>query len=148
MLDGELMKGISPMIAIILLIAFTVAVGGILSVWFSTTTTSQTGITGSAATNYTKCGGVGLSIQSASSTLIRYANPSIQNITGIQFIATDGISSWTIIPIGSQFLIPSNVSTVAWTKGTNVSLTALAYCLGSVPIGGRCDNTMSCWTTS
>jgi len=42
-------KGISPFIATILLIGFTVAVGAILSVWFTTFTRTQTtGITGAA----------------------------------------------------------------------------------------------------
>jgi flagellin-like protein len=36
------MKGISPMIAVILLIAFTVAIGGIISIFFTTFTRTQT----------------------------------------------------------------------------------------------------------
>ncbi|TAL47764.1 hypothetical protein EPN87_02145 [archaeon] len=141
------MKGISPMIATILLIAFTVAVGGILSVWFSTTTTSQTGITGAAAQNYTRCGGAAINIQSVSSTLIRFSNPSIQTISSIQFLATDGSNSWVVTP-NMTSLTASNFTTVAWTKGTNITLTATGLCLSSVPVGGRCDNTMSCWTGS
>jgi flagellin-like protein len=35
-------KGISPMIAVILLIAFTVAIGGIISIFFTTFTRTQT----------------------------------------------------------------------------------------------------------
>jgi flagellin-like protein len=141
------MKGISPMIAVILLIAFTVAVGGILSVWFSTTTTSQTGITGAAATNYTRCGGAAINIDSASSTLIRFSNPSVQTISSIQFLATDGTSSWIITPTNTS-LASGLAATQAWTKSANVSLTATGLCLSSVPVGGKCDNTMSCWTVS
>jgi flagellin-like protein len=36
------MKGISPMIATVLLIAFTVAIGGIISIWLTTYTTTTT----------------------------------------------------------------------------------------------------------
>jgi flagellin-like protein len=43
-------KAISPMVATVLLIGFTIAVGAILSVWFTTFTRTQTAsITGSAA---------------------------------------------------------------------------------------------------
>ena len=57
------MKAISPMIAVVLLIAFTVAVGGILSVWFSTLTTTQTTIVGSATQNQIVCASVDLAIR-------------------------------------------------------------------------------------
>ncbi|TAL47763.1 hypothetical protein EPN87_02140 [archaeon] len=141
------MKAISPMIATILLIAFTVAVGGILSVWFSTTTTSQTGITGAAAQNYTRCGGASINIESAGSTIIRFSNPSLQTVSSIQFLATDGANSWLITPTTTS-LTTANATTQAWVKGTNTTLTATGLCLSSVPVGGRCDNTMSCWTVS
>jgi flagellin-like protein len=39
---GEKMKAISPMIATVLLIGFTIAVGAILSLWFTTFTRTQT----------------------------------------------------------------------------------------------------------
>jgi len=45
-------KGISPFVAAVLLIGFTVAVGAILSVWFTTFTRTQTtAITGSTGCN-------------------------------------------------------------------------------------------------
>ena len=57
------MKAISPMIAVILLIAFTVAIGGILSVWLTSVTQTQTSTTGSYAEKVSKCAGVSLSIK-------------------------------------------------------------------------------------
>jgi flagellin-like protein len=48
---GEKMKkAISPMIATVLLIGFTIAVGAILSVWFTTFTRTQTTAVGAGAT--------------------------------------------------------------------------------------------------
>jgi len=57
------MKGISPMIAVILLIAFTVAIGGILSVWLTSVTQTQTSTAGSYAEKVSKCAGVFLAIK-------------------------------------------------------------------------------------
>ncbi len=51
------MKAISPMIATVLLIAFTVAIGGVLSLWLSTLTSTQTGTVGTQGTNLAKCAG-------------------------------------------------------------------------------------------
>jgi len=57
------MKGISPMIAVILLIAFTVAIGGILSVWLTSVTSTKTSTAGSYAEKVAKCAGVSLAIE-------------------------------------------------------------------------------------
>jgi len=48
-------KGISAMIATVLLIAFTVAVGGILSIWLTSLTNTQTESTGTAAERQVLC---------------------------------------------------------------------------------------------
>jgi flagellin-like protein len=51
MFIGELMKkAISPMVATVLLIGFTIAVGALLSVWFTTFTRTQTATVGAGAT--------------------------------------------------------------------------------------------------
>lgn len=57
------MKAISPLIASVLLIAFTVAVGGVLSVWITSFTTSSTQTVEEQATTSLACsyGGVSLS---------------------------------------------------------------------------------------
>lgn len=49
------MKAISPLIATVLLIAFTVAVGGILSLWLTTFTKSQTTIVGQRSETDLQC---------------------------------------------------------------------------------------------
>ena len=49
------MKGISPMLAVILLIAFTVAIGGLLSVWITSMTKTQTGVAGAGAEKLIAC---------------------------------------------------------------------------------------------
>lgn len=56
------MKGISPFVAAILLIALTVAVGGLLAGWFSTLTSSQTQTVSATSEQLAKCASSSLSI--------------------------------------------------------------------------------------
>jgi len=57
------MKAISPMIAVVLLIAFTVAVGGILSTWLSTLATTQTSIVSAGTEKQVRCSSVNLLVR-------------------------------------------------------------------------------------
>ena len=70
------MKAISPMIAVILLIAFTVAIGGILSVWLTGLQQQQTTATGEYAEKVAKCAGVSLAIENISDTLFQVSYES------------------------------------------------------------------------
>ncbi len=49
------MKGLSPLIAVVLLIGFTVAIAGIISVWITGTTRTQTDIIGEQAILQSEC---------------------------------------------------------------------------------------------
>ena len=49
------MKGISPMIATVLLIAFTIGVGGLVTIFFTGLTKTQTGIVSQNSQNFTQC---------------------------------------------------------------------------------------------
>lgn len=54
------MKGVSPLIATVLLIAFTIAVGGIISVWLTQFTQTQTDIVGKESETQIVCGTGGI----------------------------------------------------------------------------------------
>jgi flagellin-like protein len=71
------MKGISPLIASVLLIAFTVAVGGILSIWLVGFTTTNTNIISEQTTDELECSYAAVSIRN-----LRY-NTTSSNITGM-----------------------------------------------------------------
>lgn len=75
------MKGISPFIAVVLLIAFTVAIGGILSVWFSTITTSQTATVQSSSDALAKCSSTAISISDVRYNTSAAATPKMVNVT-------------------------------------------------------------------
>lgn len=92
------MKGISPLIATILLIAFTVAVGGLLSVWFSSLTTSQTQTVQAGSDALANCATTSLSITdvryvaSGSSRIVNVtiASSGNQNLKNLTFVIAGG----------------------------------------------------------
>jgi flagellin-like protein len=135
------MKGISPMIATILLIAFTVAVGGIISIWLGGLSTTMTGRTEAAATNQTKCAGAWIKIDNVKTDRIFYSNPTIQNISSIKLYISDG----TIITPTNTSLTPGDAASYNFIRDTNNSVTARGLCLASVPIEGKCSSGESCW---
>ena len=77
------MKGVSPLIASIILIGFTVAVGGIIGMWLTTLSRTQTGIIENIAEKQAKCSSSTLVIKEAkynlSSTLV---NVTVTHETG------------------------------------------------------------------
>jgi FlaG/FlaF family flagellin (archaellin) len=138
------MKGISTFIATILLIAFTVAVGGIISLFLTGFTKTQTGTAESIGTNVTKCGGISIDVLSVTGTTIVIVNPSSQTITSISLIPNNG----TAISLGSLSLASAGTNSTTWQRGTNTSVTAYGLCLSSVAVKGACNSGESCWSSS
>ena len=134
-------KGISPMIAVVLLIAFTVAVGGILSVWLTSFTTTTTGSVESAATNETKCSGTYIDVISVSSTAVIITAKGSQSISDIGCLTDTGgnISSIVSVDLTSGASYAGN-----WTRGSETSIICTGKCL-NIGKMGECKSTQSCW---
>jgi len=134
------------MIATVLLIAFTVVIGGIVSLWLSTLTTTTTGTVGTQTGNQTKCAGAYIKVDRISGSLIIFSNPTTESITSILIIGSNGTS----FTPGTATLTPGQVAsfTIARTA-TNTTANSTYYilkglCLGT-PIEGTCRETDSCW---
>lgn len=69
------MKGLSPLVATVLLIAFTVGVGGLISVWISGFTQTTSGITSTEGVNQVICSNGAVDLSN-----VKYCN---NNISGI-----------------------------------------------------------------
>jgi flagellin-like protein len=137
------MKAISPMVAVILLIAFTIAIGGILSVWFSGLVRITGGPTEASAKKVAECAIARLVIEEVNATLGRiiYANPSPKLITNIK-ITLDGSevnASKTTLATG-EVGVNTNVSV-----GGNTTVVVRGLCEGEVPVEGRCSVGDICW---
>ena len=135
------MKGISPMIAIVLLIAFTVAVGGILSLWLTGYTTTTTGSVASITENQTKCAGTYIDVISVTSSAIIITNRGSETITGINCFASNGTNITTIatVTLGSG---ASNSG--SWGRGTSNSVICAGNCL-NIGVTGECKSGQTCW---
>lgn len=131
------------MIATVLLIAFTIGVGGILSVWFTSLTTTQTGLAGATAENRTKCAGSYIDVYEVTSDRIFFSNPSMQTISSIKFQASNG-TTWD----ATTASLAAGVSAVQnWSlsTGSNTWVKATGLCLASMPVEGRCESGQTCW---
>ncbi|HKZ45315.1 MAG TPA: archaellin/type IV pilin N-terminal domain-containing protein [archaeon] len=134
------MKGVSPLIATVLLIASVIAVAGIISVWLTSFARTTTSSIDTMAANQTKCAGAYIKVDSVSSSLIYYSNPSAQPIGSISFVTSDG----RVITPSSQSLSPAGLASTIWYRGTNTSVIAKGLCLSSIPIEGSCASSDSC----
>ena len=106
-------KGISPMIATVLLIAFTVAVGGIISMWLTTMASTQTTTTGSAAEKQILCARSVMEISEVTSLFGDNTTGDRFNITVIYSYGTEDIYYFNLTFIDSQrnsVVITPNIS--------------------------------------
>ena len=148
-------KGISAMIATVLLIAFTVAVGGILSVWLTTLTSTQTTTTGSAAEKQILCSRSVLTISE-----VQYNNAlgninvtyvytyGTESLTSLNFFVTDAARnmynktySFTLNPGDSNV---SSITTSGLAAGNLQSVRLQAMCQTNYPISTECKSGQSC----
>jgi flagellin-like protein len=134
-------KAISPMIATILLIAFTVAVGGIISVWLTGYTRTTSAAVSTATEDQIKCTGTYPDVYLVTNGSIIVRNPGSENISNIICFTSDGT------PLPNQtisVLVPGNVSAITWTRSGNTSVTCSGLCR-SIGVTGECRSDQSCW---
>ena len=98
------------MLAVILLIAFTVAVGGLLSVWIISMTRTQTGVAGAGAEKLIACSKSVLDIGKVVSTSTA-TNDSF-NVQVIYYAGSEDLYDFTIYLTDSAGNVGKNVSTV------------------------------------
>ena len=84
------MKGISPLIATVLLIGFTIAIGGIISVWISGTTRTQTEEIGKQANIQSQCVGSSLAVKE-----VRQSGAQV-NVTYVLETGTETLTNITV----------------------------------------------------
>ena len=136
------------MIAVVLLVAFTVAVGGILSLWLTSYTTSTTGNVETATTNQTKCAGSYIDVISVDNDAILISVRGSETISSITCAAGGNTSVW-----GMGNLSPGGINSTRWQNnqtqgsyetgfGTNIICTGICLNIG---ISGECKSGQSCW---
>jgi len=145
-------KGISPMIAIVLLVAFTVAVGGILSLWLTNYVTETTGSVQTATENHTACSGSYINIISVTSQSVIVTIPGSETISSLSCYAQNGTQLGGI----SGSLSPGSSDSSTWDSTTpqegitnyESGFGTSIFCTGTcrnIGIVGECKSTQPCW---
>jgi flagellin-like protein len=148
------MKGISPMIATVLLIAFTIAIGGIISIFMNRLTTTSTGEAEKGSTGIIECSNARIDILSVAGAGVNgsvvITNPSNNKIyiTGI----VDDKANSSTVPAGYKVLASGNTTTLynlgitsTATKITIVGLCESSAQTSNVSVTGICTKGATCW---
>ncbi|MBS3055183.1 MAG: hypothetical protein J4452_01690 [Candidatus Aenigmarchaeota archaeon] len=144
------MKGISPMIAIVLLIAFTVAIGGIMSVWLTGLTNTQTQQVSNQSAAQAKCTpALVIELVKAPSVVagalnITFSNPSQQTINAISALIPNNM---TTITLSATSLLPGDVGTARVNVSSLPTFVRVLGTCSGLPVSATCENSMSCWQT-
>ena len=146
------MKAISPMLAVVLLIAFTDAVGGILSVWLSTLSTTQTTIVSSTTEDQIKCSASSLKVSE-----VRYPTGTSRGSVNITVVYDSGAENLANITVESTrggvtdagnstaTVEPGEVRAFAITANYPPEVvSARGFCRSKVPIIGECKSGQPC----
>lgn len=153
------MKGLSPMVSIILLIAFTVGIGGLLFVWFSDLSSTQTGTIGTSSEKSAQCGSSVIRIEQ-----VRYAAAQAQswtfvNVTVTLISGTESVGNFTgtstykgasntsyfnqtVLSPGQSLTLGINTSSTSGEAPEIVSVRGL--CQSSFAITASCKSGQSC----
>jgi len=134
-------KAISPMIATVLLIAFTVAVGGILSLWMTGLTTTTTSSVENTTTDQVKCASTWINVISVTSNGVIITNGGAQTITNVFCYTGTGTN---VTNVATPSLVPGGISAGNWTIGTNTSIICSGKCL-TIGVTGECKSGQTCW---
>jgi len=152
------------MVAVVLLVAFTVGVGGLISIFATGLTTTSTGITTNSSESLTRCAGAWINVYSVTNTTIFYSNPNQQTITTLTAFFSDGKQSVTVLD-QSLTVGESNFTTITNSTGAaggttiltgitpagaagNTSVTVRGLCLSTVTVEGKCRQGQGCWTAT
>ena len=136
------MKAISPMIAVVLLIAFTVAVGGILSVWLSTLAQTQTSTVSSGTDKQVRCSASSLEILE-----VRYptgSGTSAVNVTVRYSSGTETLANVTVeVTARGAIAQASNTAAISPGESKVVVVANANFPPEFVSAAGICQSTVS-----
>jgi flagellin-like protein len=148
------MKGISPMIATVLLIAFTVAIGGLISVWITGMTNTQTAQVTNQSASQVKCTPSLIIDRVDSNTAgsgllnVTYSNPSQQTITNINvsLVTATGVNNSAAGPAAIPNLASGGANfTILGPASTLPTMIKVSGLCSGLPVSASCKPADSCW---
>ena len=135
------MKGLSPIVATIVLIAFAVAVGGLVALWLTNFATSTTEYTSEQGDKLTACAGSRLKFENVGSSQIIYSNPTVKTITNITVYDMNGRN----LTFNSTDMSPGQVANITWDRASNTSVFMRGVCEDAIVVEGNCKTGQVCW---
>jgi flagellin-like protein len=144
------MKGISAIIATVLLVAFTVAVAGILSMWATTLTTTQTQTVSNQTGGVIVCSPAIIIDEArvpaggAGSVNVTFHNAGTQSITNIN-VDIRNSSTISTVAAGTLGAGQSNITSVGSQSSTVDLVKVRGVCASTVVVSDTCDPTEKCW---
>ena len=138
------MKGISPLVATVFLVALVIAIGGLVSLFATNLVTTSTGTVSNQSQSQTQCSGAWININSVKSTLIVYSNPTTQTITNLS-LTGDGMTGSSLSLLGSLSPGSTAANSTGFNVGTNTTFIIRGLCQSIIPIEGTCKQGQGCW---
>ena len=148
------MKGISAVIATVLLVAFTVAVAGILSVWSTTLTTTQTQTVSNQTGGQALCspalildevkvtsggGGVNVTYRNAGNQIITSVKVWARTVSGIY-------TNTSFVPnLAAGESAVTGVPLTGGTANTTDLVRVTGTCASNVQVSAECKSSDPCW---
>jgi flagellin-like protein len=132
------MKAVSPLIATVLLIAFTIAVGGLISIWLTGFTQTQTQSVGTQASTSIVCSNGGLSLSSVGFCNL-YLSGKISNSGTVSLGNISIIVTYTNASLVQKFCFTvagSTIGTISSPCAGNLSLMPSELTTFNFTIGG------------
>src|SRR3989304_1081203 len=132
----QTVKGISPLVATVLLIAFTVAVGGLLSVWLTGFSTQTTDIIKQQSNTQLTCSYGGISVDT-----LKYSSAAGSLAGNVRNTGLIGLGNFTLQVVWQNATIFStqlctNTTSAYSCSISNMSLTASQLAAFNVTVGG------------
>jgi flagellin-like protein len=139
------MKGISAIIATVLLVAFTVAVAGILSMWATTLTVSQTQTVSNQTSGQALCS-PGLIIDEVNSLSgVAYHNAGNQIISNVKVFVRNTVGGVNLTSV-SGTLSPGAMALTNFTLvGPLDYARVTGTCASNVQLSAECKSPDPCW---
>lgn len=145
------MKGISPIVATVLLVAFAVAVAGIVSVWSTTLTTTQTKIIANQSKGQTVCT-LAITIDevlvpsfgSDKFLNVTYHNVGDQTITSV-YVDIRNSSAINTTKVSNLNAGDTAFISIGGQSNTTDFVRVRGLCASSIVVSDECSPSEYCW---
>jgi len=134
-------KGLSPIVATVLLVAFVVAIGGLVAIFGTTYVSGTQDFTLEKNEKLLDCAGSRLKVESVTGTGIIYSNPGVERITNITVYDQAGRN----LTYNASNLETGQIGNLSWSKGSNTSIFMRGICQDAIVVEGECKDGQICW---